>query len=171
MYSATIVTSTASPRVFDDELIEILADVKSFVDRFVAFPTEHHANAVALWIVHTHIYEQFDSTPRLAVISAEKQSGKTRLLEILNLLARGAMLTANTSVPALFRTITQQPTTLLFDEVDALFGRYGKDDSSEDMRALLNAGHRKGATIPRCHGPAHAVRPPSPNSGHLRGAR
>ncbi|HMQ27982.1 MAG TPA: DUF3631 domain-containing protein, partial [Acidimicrobiales bacterium] len=45
--------------------------------------------------------------------------------------------------------------TLLFDEVDSIFGRHGKDDGAEDLRALLNAGHRRGATIPRCIGPNH----------------
>lgn len=30
-------------------------------------------------------------------------------------------------------------------------------DGNEDLRALLNSGHRKGASIPRCVGPQHAV--------------
>jgi len=63
----------------------------------------------------------------------------------------------NASAPAVFRTIENARPTLLLDEVDALFGKRGKDDSSEDLRALLNAGHRKGATIPRCVGPQHNV--------------
>jgi hypothetical protein len=46
---------------------------------------------------------------------------------------------------------------LLFDEVDTIFGRHGKDDPAEDLRALLNAGHRRGATIPRCVGAQHDV--------------
>jgi len=61
------------------------------------------------------------------------------------------------SPAAIFRSLAKAPRTLLFDEVDAIFGGHGKDDSSEDLRALLNAGHRKGATIPRCVGPKHDV--------------
>ncbi len=45
----------------------------------------------------------------------------------------------------------------MFDEVDAIFGRHGKDDGAEDLRGLLNAGHRRGASIPRCVGKTQEV--------------
>jgi hypothetical protein len=38
--------------------------------------------------------------------------------------------------------------TLLYDEIDALFN--GKSQQSEDIRGLLNAGHRRGGTVGRC---------------------
>jgi hypothetical protein len=38
--------------------------------------------------------------------------------------------------------------TLLVDEVDALFN--GKSQSAEEIRGLLNAGHRRGAMVGRC---------------------
>jgi hypothetical protein len=43
--------------------------------------------------------------------------------------------------------------SLLFDEIDAVFNpRAGANN--EDLRALLNAGYKRGATIPRCVGDA-----------------
>ena len=48
--------------------------------------------------------------------------------------------------------------TLLFDEVDAIWGNKGKDDNNEQLRALLNAGYKRGAQVPRCVGPTHEVR-------------
>ena len=45
---------------------------------FVAYPSEHALVAHVLWIAHTHLIEYFDTTPRLAFMSAEKASGKTR---------------------------------------------------------------------------------------------
>src|SRR5262249_43933885 len=38
--------------------------------------------------------------------------------------------------------------TILFDEVDAVFGPKAKDN--EELRALLNAGHARGAVAGRC---------------------
>jgi hypothetical protein len=38
--------------------------------------------------------------------------------------------------------------TILFDEIDTVFGPKARDN--EDLRGLLNAGHRRGATSGRC---------------------
>jgi hypothetical protein len=94
----------------------------------------------------------------LALLSPEPGSGKTRTLEVLEDLVPAPMHVLSASTAAIFRTIEVEQPTLLLDEVDAIFGRRGKDDNNEDLRALLNAGHRIGATIPRCVGPSHEVR-------------
>ena len=136
---------------------ELLSDVRTFVLRFVAFPSAWCADAVALWAAHAHMVEHFHTTPRLAALSPEPESGKTRLLEILDVLTPKSMLILSPSVAAIFRKLAQQQVTLLFDKVDTIFTRRGKDDQSEDLRALLNAGYRRGASIPRCVGPRHEV--------------
>jgi hypothetical protein len=76
---------------------------------------------------------------------------------VLELLTPNPMHVLSASPAAIFRTIEKARPTLLFDEADAIFGRRGNDDGNEDLRALLNAGHRAGATIPRCVGPRHDV--------------
>ena len=137
---------------------ELLDDTEVFLRRFVAFPSEAAAVAVTLWAAHTHAVLSFDSTPRLALLSPEPGSGKTRTLEVLDLLVPRPMSVLSASPAAVFRTIEAEQPTLLIDEVDAVFRRRGSsDDGAEDLRALLNAGHRKGATIPRCTGPRHDV--------------
>ena len=40
------------------------------------------------------------------------------------------------------------PPTILFDEIDTVFGARAKEH--EELRALLNSGHRRGATAGRC---------------------
>ena len=135
----------------------LLDDVHGFIARFVAFPSEGAAHAVTLWAAHCHAPGSFDSTPRLALLSPEPGSGKTRVLEVLELLTPAPMHALNASVAAIFRSIEAARPTLLIDECDAIFTKHGKDDANEDLRALLNAGHRKGATIPRCTGPQHEV--------------
>lgn len=137
---------------------ELLDDVRAFIGRFVAFPSDAALVAVTLWAGMTYMVEHLHATPRLALLSPEPGSGKTRVLEVLALLVRLPMLALNASPAAIFRTLALEPRTLLFDEVDAIWSKRGKDgDSNEDLRALLNSGYRRGATIPRCVGPRHEV--------------
>ena len=135
----------------------LLDAVHEFIGRFVAFPSEHAHVAVTLWVAHAHMVEHFHTSPRLAPISPEPESGKTRLLEVIGLLVPAPMLVFGASVAAIFRTLADEQITLLFDEVDAIFTKRGKDDVNEDLRALLNVGYKRGATIPRCVGPRHEV--------------
>jgi len=135
----------------------LLDEVHEFIGRYVAFPSEAAAHAVTLWAAHCHAPDSFESTPRIALLSPEPGSGKTRTLEVLELLTPRPMHALNASTAAIFRSIEKSRPTLLIDECDAIFTKRGKDDSNEDLRAMLNAGHRKGAVIPRCTGLQHDV--------------
>lgn len=135
----------------------LLDAVCAFIARFIAFPSEHCLTAATLWAAHAHMVQRFHTTPRLALLSPEPESAKTRTLEVLALLVPDAMFCLNASPAAIFRTLSNKQITLLADECDTIFARRGKDDANEDLRALLNAGYRGGATIPRCVGPRHDV--------------
>src|SRR5215210_6500028 len=87
-------------------LLDELADL---FKRYVAFPTEHARVAVVLWVVHCHALEAFDSTPRLALLSPEKGSGKTRTLEVLNLVVPSPLHAVNISAAALYRLVADRP--------------------------------------------------------------
>lgn len=135
----------------------VLDDTRAFIRRFCVFPDDATLTAATLWAAHTHMVEHFHVTPRLALLSPEPGSGKTRALEVLDLLVPDSMFSLSASSAAIFRTLEQRQITLLFDEVDAVFRKRGKDDTNEDLRALLNAGYKRGASIPRCVGPKHEV--------------
>jgi Protein of unknown function (DUF3631) len=125
----------------------LLDDVRTFIRCFVVLD-DHQADALALWAAHTHVFNAFGVTPYLAITSAEKRSGKTRLLEVLELLVREPLATVNISDAALFRVVDAKSPTLLMDEVDAVF----KSREREDLRGLLNAGYRRGAVAHRMGG-------------------
>lgn len=137
----------------------LLDHVHRMITKYVAFSSEHHSVVVALWVLHTWVFNAFYVTPRLILDSAEPGSGKTRVLELLALLCRSAKLTLSTSTAALYRRISAAkdeglaPPTVLQDEADAIFGKTSTPQS-EDLRALFNAGYRKGATVDRCEGDA-----------------
>jgi Protein of unknown function (DUF3631) len=125
----------------------LLNDLQRFIRRFVV-TSDPQADAVTLWTAHTHAIEAADATPYLAVTSAEKRSGKTRLREVLELLVHVALPAANISDAALFRAIEKLTPTLLLDEADAVF----KAREREDLRGMLNAGYRRGAVAYRMGG-------------------
>lgn len=95
--------------------------------------------------------DAFEATPRIAFLSPEKASGKTRALEVTANLVPNPVESVNATPAYLIRKIGNQTArpTLLYDEIDTVFGPKAKKDN-EDVRAILNAGHRKGATSGRC---------------------
>ena len=131
---------------------QLLEDVEAFVRRFIVFANDAQADAVALWLLHTHAVAAAEVTPYLNICSPEKRSGKSRLLELLAALASNAVHVANISEAALFRMLGTAP-TLLIDEVDALFASNG--ERTEALRGIINAGNRRGVNVVRCTGPKH----------------
>lgn len=132
-----------------EQLANLLDTVDQFLGRYVAFPSDHHRWAVAAWAVHTHAVAAFESTPRLAALSPEKGSGKTRLLEALELIVTSPLHTVNVSAAALFRKVSEGACTLLLDEADTYLG-LKVAQQHEELRGLINAGHRRGAVAYRC---------------------
>jgi hypothetical protein len=128
----------------------LLDDVAGFIGRYVALGTEAR-DAIALWVAHTHCLDAFESTPRLALISAVKQSGKTRTLEVIELLVPNPMNVVNTTSAALFRQVAAERPTLLMDEADTYLSPEAAKQH-EELRAFVNAGHRRAAKAWRCVG-------------------
>jgi hypothetical protein len=129
---------------------DLLDRVEAFLARFVAYPSEHARVAHVLWVAHTHLMSSWESTPRIAFVSPEPGSGKSRALEVTELLVPRPVHAVNTTPAYLFRKVSDEagPPTLLYDEIDTVFGPKAKDN--EDIRGMLNAGHRRGATAGRC---------------------
>jgi Protein of unknown function (DUF3631) len=128
---------------------EILNAVFAFATRFVSL-SQAQACVVALWVAHTHSLEAADCTPYLSINSAEKQSGKTRLLEVLELLVFEAWLTGRVSSAVLARKIDAKHPTLLLDESDTAFG--SEKEYAEALRGVLNTGYRRGGASSCCVG-------------------
>lgn len=128
----------------------LLDKVDAFLARYVVYPSSHARVAHTLWIAHAFRLDAWESTPRIAFLSPEPGSGKTRALEVTELLVPRPILAVNTTPAYLFRKVAD-PTglpTILYDEIDTLFGPKAKEN--EDVRGMLNAGHRKGAVAGRC---------------------
>jgi integrase len=131
------------------ELGELLDEIAGFVRRFVVM-SPAQSDAAAVWVVHTHVFGAAEQTPYLAISSAEKRSGKTRLLEVLELLVARPWLTGRVTAAVLARKVDAERPTLLLDESDAAFK--GDKEYAEALRGLLNTGHRRGGKSTVCVG-------------------
>ena len=127
----------------------LLDDVEMFLRRFVAYPSEAAGVAHTLWIAHCWFMGFWDSTPRIAFLSPEYGSGKSRALEVTEPLVPRPIHAVNTTPAYLFRKVSdpEGAPTILYDEIDTVFGPRAKDN--EDIRGMLNAGHRQGAVAGR----------------------
>lgn len=157
-------------RIIDDSLIckpmpsahdveieggRLLSEVERFIAKYVVLPSPALL-PMSLWAVATHIFDSFDAFPYVSLSSPTPRCGKTRTLEILELLvARPWRGTAPTEA-ALFRFIEDKQPTLLLDEVEGLAKRNASERDSAVL-AILNAGYKSGQTVPRCVGNTHEL--------------
>jgi len=130
-----------------DALVELLRD-------YVVMSSAQ-ADAAALWAAHTHALDAFETTPFLDLTSPEKRCGKTRTLDVLELVVARPWRTIMPSEAVLYRKIQAAAPTLMLDESDAIFDK--SNGSTEPLRALLNAGNRRGTSVPRCVGPTQQI--------------
>lgn len=137
---------------------ELLEDVRSAIRRYCVLPGEHELIGVTLWVVLSHLLGEFDYAPRLVIRSAEKRSGKSRLLEVIDALVYSPLRAVNATVAYIFRSLTADPPpTLLFDECDTIFGSRKVAENNEELRGLLNAGFQRGLPFGRTVGPTHVA--------------
>jgi hypothetical protein len=131
------------PSAADPPRVNPLALVLYLLSEYVALQP-HQAIAVALWALHTHVYDRFMVTPRLVLRSPTADAGKTTLLDILSrLVSRPEKFDAITTA-ALYRVIDEKHPTLLIDEADNL-GIALRPNGR--LRALFNSGHRAAGTL------------------------
>jgi uncharacterized protein DUF3631 len=119
-------------------------DIKDFVTRYIVFSRPEDVDVVALWIMHTWVAQLFDFTPYIYLHSPVMRCGKTQVHRVVEPLVKNPLRTCNISESALFREIADSHPTLLWDEVDSIFGSRKASEANENKRALLNAGYERG---------------------------
>ena len=133
---------------------DLLDEIVSYTRQFVVLADDVFHDTLALWVLHTHVIDVLPATARLALLSPEPGSGKTRLLEILQLLVLNPVLAANASPAAVFRMVSsEKKPTLLLDESDTYL-MPGSPGYRDDLRGVIDAGYRPGSHVIRCEPPS-----------------
>ncbi|MGB8743968.1 MAG: DUF3631 domain-containing protein [Xanthobacteraceae bacterium] len=126
----------------------MLDEICDAISSYVITPPES-LPTLALWAVHTHCFDCFGHSPRAAITSPEKGCGKTTTLDVLAALVARPLSTANASVSAIFRIVEMGSPTLLIDEADTFL------KENDELRGILNSGHRRGGQVLRTVGDDH----------------
>lgn len=130
---------------------KVLEEICETFASHLALPQGAHA-ALALWCMHSHVFDAFTCSPRLNLTSPEKGCGKSTALDLVALFVPKPLKTENISIAPLFRVVQLAKPTLLVDEADSFI------KANEELRGILNAGHRRGGQVLRCVGDSHEVR-------------
>jgi putative DNA primase/helicase len=124
---------------------ELLNAISTTIRQHVVMPN-CAADTAALWVVHTYLLGVFGISPRLAITSPEKGCGKTTLLDVLSHLVMRPLPSSNATTAAIFRVVEMQQPTLLIDEADTFL------KANDELRGILNSGHRQGGCVLRTVG-------------------
>src|ERR1700722_9227132 len=84
---------------------DVLDALKAFLARFVAYHIEHALVAHVLGIPHTWFMDSWEPTPRIAFLSPEPGSGKSRALEVTEPLVPRPVHAVNTTPAYVFRKV------------------------------------------------------------------
>lgn len=124
----------------------LLDDITHSVKKYIICKDET-ANAVALWVAMTYLLDSIRCCPLAIITAPEKGCGKSKLLEVVGMMAFKPLPTSSITPAALFRSIDLWRPTLLIDETDTFL------KENEELRGVLNSGHtRASAFTIRCDG-------------------
>lgn len=149
-------TRKATPKVAPE-----FTQTREFIRRYVILDDDA-LDIVTVWAMGTHTFSPACTNPATypyLYIAAPKGSGKTVLgQDVLGDICRQHQATVGITGPGVFRMIGEideetgevvnNAPTLSMDEIDATYS--GAKD--EQLRQMLNAGYKRGATVPRAAG-------------------
>src|SRR5581483_1282909 len=125
----------------DVEGDNLIDEIATIIRRYVFLKEPSIALLLAVWIVATYVYEEFDYIGYLLLYSPEPRSGKSTLLKVLNyLVAKSTGIDASPTQANIYRNANG--CTQLFDEADAV-------QNMEALRSVLNVGFEKGSVVTR----------------------
>src|SRR4051794_12265914 len=111
-------------------LSTVLDEVVVFVRRYVGL-TPAQADTVALWVAHSWVITEWRVTPYLFVTAPDLGCGKTLLgEEVIGMLVRKSLKAATATPSALIRSLGNEQTTLIYDEIDGVFSKGKSDDAT-----------------------------------------
>lgn len=122
----------------------IFLPIRNTFEHFLEFSNPAYSTVVTLWTIGTYLFVIFPAFPYLHP-NGFKESGKTKLSEIIARLGFNAESASNSSASALFRTIDANLPTFLLDEAEQLTGF----ENNPDLRLIFNAGYKANNPVRR----------------------
>jgi putative DNA primase/helicase len=123
----------------------LLNDLRQLFPRYSVLPS-HADVALALWDLHTWVFECFDITPYLSLLSPTPRCGKTVLMTLLYFLSCRGKKNDSMSKASIYRGIEGEKPTLVLDEVGWVI------DQQDDRQGILSGGFERNGFVEICEG-------------------
>ncbi len=127
----------------------IFQSIREHIKKYVFIKNDDVYTVLALWTMGTYVHRIFDYYPYVH-ISAEKGSGKSKLMTVLHSIAFNGEYYIEPTESVIFRDVHELSRTLFIDEVEHLQSSNRKSYSS--LMSILNSGYSKGGSVPRTKG-------------------
>jgi hypothetical protein len=135
---------TTPPAPAAPPTVNVLDLVLRLIEEHIAVTAEERL-AIALWMLHTYVFDRYSITPRLALLSPVRGCGKTTVLVLIDKLVANAYRTDNVTPAVIYHELDHhRRATFLIDEGDNLALL-----SDGVLRAVFNSGHRRGGNVSR----------------------
>lgn len=102
---------------YDSDLYLIFNELKEHISKYVYFKDERHYDLISIWIMGTYMFKCFEAYPYIHLL-AERGSGKTTTLKILEPLCFNGNTSSYSTTPVFYRLVHNQLPTLLLDEAE-----------------------------------------------------
>jgi hypothetical protein len=135
-----LLDDTGSALIVSEQVsISVLDQISFLIGQYIALDPDQ-LTVVALWTAHSHIYDRYMCSPRLAICGPMPNLGKTATMDVLGRLVRRPWRAASASEAALYSGTDGTRITMLIDEMHyaELRGR---------RAAILHASYRQGTPI------------------------
>jgi hypothetical protein len=132
---------------------KLLVELEAYFRRHAKFQNDSLPLAMAAWVLAGYAYMACPIFPYIRLTSAQRQCGKSKVLELLSEVAfRAKPILVNPTSAVLFRSLHVTGQVLLLDEFEN-----ATDDTQRSMIAVLNSGFQRGAEVPRCVGDEYNI--------------
>jgi 5S rRNA maturation endonuclease (ribonuclease M5) len=149
-FTHSVLTPAIVSRFLNGDPVEsdFILRLRDFIKERVFFKNEKIPLFLAVWIVGTYLYKVFCHYGYLWIVSPTPQCGKTLLLEVISQFCfNSTQRLTNPSPSSIFREITQNNSTLIWDECDNL-KKEDREDFSQ-LNSMLNSGFQRGSVVLR----------------------
>ena len=122
---------------------ELLDDIAAFITKYV-YLFDDQVAILAPYVLHTYtvnVSEHIVYTPYIHITAAERECGKTTLMNALRMLVCNPFKADGITSAAAIRRINRIHPTACFDELDS---QLANKDLAADFKGILNSGFESG---------------------------
>jgi len=123
----------------------LLDELQRYFNRYAVTP-KHTDVVLALWPLHSWVFDCFDTTPYLAITSPTRRCGKSLVLTILQWICCRAKKNDSMSKAAIYRSVEAERPTLVLDETSWVI------DLKDERQGILCGGFERNGFVEVCEG-------------------